>query len=71
MEQFFAVMFKEVGQKRSFLFLLSLTDPDIVRLSKFTDYEINILKNLELEKSHRQGISKEHVAMSLLESQLE
>ena len=43
----------------------------MLRQSKFTDYQIDILKNLALEKLHRQRILKEHVAMSLLESQLE
>ena len=71
MEQFFAVMFEDVGHERSLILLLSLTDPEILRQSKFTDYEIDIIKNLALEKLHRQRILKEHIAMSLLESQLE
>ena len=64
-------MFKDVRHERSLILLLSLTDSDILRQSKFFDYEIEIIKNLALEKLHRQRISKEHIAMSLLESQLE
>ena len=45
MEQFFAVLFEEVRHERSLFLLLSLTDPDILRQSKFTDYEIDIEKN--------------------------
>ena len=46
--------------------MLSLTDPDKVKQSKFTDDEINIIKNLALEKLHRQRKLKEHIAMDLL-----
>ena len=42
-----------------------------MRQSKFTDYEIGIIKNLPLQKLHRQPILEEHVQMSLVESQLE
>ena len=65
------MMFEDVRQERSFILLLSLTDPDILRQSKFTDNEIDIIKNLALEELHRQRILKEHIALSLLESQLE
>ena len=70
MEQYFAVIFEDVRQERSLIILLSLTDPDILRQIKFTDFEIDIIKNLALEKLHRQRFLKEQVAMSLLESQL-
>ena len=71
MGQFFAVLFEDVRHERSLILLLSLTDPDILRQSKITEYEIDSNKELALEKLHRQRILKEHVAMSLLESQLE
>ena len=66
MEQFFATMFEDVRHERSLILLLSLTDPDILKQSKFTDDEINIIKNLALEKLHRQRIFKEYHAVSLL-----
>ena len=47
-------MFEDVRHERSLIILLSLTDPDILRQSKFTDHEISILKDLALEKFHRQ-----------------
>ena len=71
MEAYFAVMFEDVRHERSLILLLSLTDPDILGQSKFTDYEIDFIKNLSLEKLRRQRILKEHIAMSVLESQLE
>ena len=69
MESYFATMFEDVRHERSLILLLSLTDPDILKQSKFTDDEINIIKNLALEKLHRQRILKEHIAMDLLEKQ--
>ena len=69
MEAFFAIN-EDVRHERSFFILLSITDPVTLRQSKFTDYETDIIKNA-LEKLHRQRILKEHVALYLLESQLE
>ena len=67
MEAYFATMFEDIRHERSLLLLLlSLTDPDILKQSKFTDGEINI-KNLALEKFYRQRIIKEYHAVSLLE----
>ena len=68
MEAYFNTIFEDVGHERS-LILLSLTDPDILKQSKFTDDEINKIKNLAPEKLHRQRILKEHIAMDLLEKQ--
>ena len=47
-------MFEDVRHERSLIIILSLTDPDILKQSKFTDHEIDIIKNLALEKLHRQ-----------------
>ena len=69
MEAYFASMFEDVRHERSLILLLSLTDPDILKQSKFTDDEVNIIKSLALEKLHRQRILKEHIAMDLLEKQ--
>ena len=70
MEVFFTTMFEDVRHERSLiLLLLSLTDPDILKQSKFTDDEIYIFKYLALEKLHRQRILKEHIAMDLLEKE--
>ena len=71
MEHYFAVLFEDVRHERSLILLFSLTDLDILRRSKFTDHEIDIINFLALEKLHRQRFLKEPVAMSLLESQLE
>ena len=71
MQQYFSVTFEDVRHEGSSILLISLTDPDKLRQSKFADCETDIIKKLALEKLHRQRILKEHVAMSLLESQLE
>ena len=60
-------MFEGVRLERSLILLLSLTDPDILKQSKITDHGIQNLKNLALEKLHRQRILKEDVAVSLTE----
>ena len=49
--------------------LLSLIEPEILKQSKFTDSEMNIIKDIALDKIHRQRILKEIKAMDLLEKQ--
>ena len=71
MEAYFAVMFEDARHERSLILLLSLTDPGILKQAKFTDHEINIIKNLALEKLHRQRLLKEEVAIDLREAELE
>ena len=56
-------MFEEIRHEISLILLLSLTDPDILIQSKLTDHNIDNLKNLALEKLHRQHILKKHVAV--------
>ena len=56
METYFATIFEEVRHERSLILLLSLTDPDIPKQSRFLNDEINTLKNLALEKLLRQMI---------------
>ena len=69
-EHYLSNLFEDVRHERSLLvLLLSLTDPEILRQSKFTDHAIEIIKNLALEELHRQKILKEYVAMDLLEKQ--
>ena len=58
MEACFATMFEKAKHERTFILLQSLTDPDILKESPFTDHEIISLKNLALEKVHRQLILK-------------
>ena len=69
MEAYFATILEDVRHERSLILLLSLTEPDILKQSKFTDHEIEIIKNLALEKLHRQRIPKESIALDLLEKQ--
>ena len=71
MEACFAVTFEDLRRERSLIFLLSIKDPYILTQSKFTDQEISIIKDLALEKLHRQRILKKQIAIALLESQLE
>ena len=58
MEQYFSNLFEDIRYERSLILLLSLTDHDIVRQSKFFDHEIDIIKKLASEKLHRQNIKR-------------
>ena len=69
MEQYFNTIFEDIRHERSLILLLSLTEPDILKQSKFTDHEIEIIKNIALEKIFRQRHLKEIVALDLLEKQ--
>ena len=69
METFFNNIFEDVRHERSLILLLSLVEPSILKQSNFTDHEIEIIKNLALEKLHRQRVLKKHIAMDLLEKQ--
>ena len=69
MAQYFNTIFEDIRHERSLILLLALVEPDILKQSKFTDDEIEIIKNLALEKLYRQRILKELVAKVLLEKQ--
>ena len=69
MEKFFSNLFEDIRHERLLILYLSLTDPDILKQSKLTDDEIEIIRNLALEKLHGQRILKEHATKDLLEKQ--
>ena len=71
MEQYFNTIFEDVRYERSLILLLSLTEPDILKQSKFTDHEIDIIKNIALEKLFRRKNLKEIIALDMLEKQLD
>ena len=66
MEAYFSNLFEDIRHERSLILLLSLTDPDILKQSKFTNDEIEIIRNIALEKLHRQRKLKELIAMDIL-----
>ena len=69
MEAYFNTIFEDFRHERSLFLLLGLVEPDIMKQSKFTDHEIDIIKNIALQKLHRQRNLKEIVALYLLEKQ--
>ena len=71
MEAYFNTIFEDIRHERNLILLISLVEPDILHQSKFTDHEIQIIKNIALEKLHRQRNLKEVVAMDLLEKQID
>ena len=71
MEQYFNTIFEDIRYEQSLILLLTLASPDILKQSKFTDHEIDNIKNIALEKFHRQRNLKEIIALDLLEKQLD
>ena len=67
MEAYFNTIFEDIRHERSLILLLSLTEPNTLKQSKFTDHEIDIIENIALEKLHRQRNLKEIVALDLIE----
>ena len=67
MEAYFNTIFEDIRYERALILLLSLVEPDILKQSKFTDNEVSIIKDIALEKIHRQRSLKEIIAMDLLE----
>ena len=50
MEAYFNTIFEDIRRERSPILLLSLVEPDILKQSNFLDNEIDIIKNIALEK---------------------
>ena len=46
METYVATIFEDVRHERSLILLLGLVEPDILKQSKFTDHEIDLIKIL-------------------------
>ena len=60
-------MFEDVKHERSLTVSVSLTDPDIIKQSKFTDHEIKYIKTLVSERLHRHRLLRESFALQLLD----
>ena len=67
MEAYFDSLFDDVSHELSLILLLSKAD--ILGKSRFSDHEIEIIKNIALEKLHRQRNLKEVIALEFLEKQ--
>ena len=67
MENYFINLFEDIRHERSLILLLSLTDSNILKQSGFTDNEIEIIKNIALQKLKRQSDLKQYIAMNLIE----
>ena len=71
MEAYFNTIFEDVRHERPLILLLSPTEPIILKQSIFNDHEIDIIKNIALEKLYRQKTLKKIVALDLLEKQID
>ena len=71
METYFNTIFEVVRHERSLLLLLSLVEPSILEQVKFEDHENDIIKDIALQKLHRQRNLEELIALDLLEKQID
>ena len=69
MKQYFNTTFEDVRYERGIILLLSLAEPDILGQSIFLYHEIEIIKNIALEKLCSQRNLKEIIALEFLEKQ--
>ena len=67
MENYFANLFEDIRYERSLILLLSLTDSNILTQYGYKEDEINIIKNIALEKIHRQKQLKDYIRANLIE----
>ena len=67
MESYFVKLFDNIHHERSLILLLSLTDEGILKQAGFLDNEIQIIKNIALQKIKRQVDLKQYIAMILIE----
>ena len=65
MEAYFDSVFDDVSHELSIILLLSKAD--ILGKSRFSDHELENIKNIALEKIHRQRNLKEIIALEFLE----
>ena len=70
MEQNSATIFIDIRHERSLILLLSPVERAKLKQSKFIDDEVDMIKNIALEKLHRQGNLKKIIALDLLEKQI-
>ena len=66
MEAYFNTIFEHIRYERCLILLLGLVESSILKQSKLTDEEINIIKDIALQKLHRQRNLKEIIALDLL-----
>ena len=66
LENYFATMFEDARLEELLKLLLPVTDPDILKQTKFGGQEYLIIKNLAYVYLHRQRILTEYVAVQSL-----
>ena len=68
MEKYFLTLFEDVRYERTLILTLSLTDEGILNQVGFTENEIKIIKDIALQKVHRQRSLKEYKAIEFLDN---
>ena len=68
MEKNFLTLFEDVRYERTLILVLSLTDEGILNQVGFTENERKIIKDIALQKVHRQRSLKEYKAIEFLDN---
>ena len=68
MEKYFLTLFEDVRYERTLILVLSLTDEGILNQVGFTENEIKIIKDIALQRVHRQRSLKEYKAIEFLDN---
>ena len=68
MEKYFLTLFEDVRYERTLILILSLTDEGVLNQAGFTENEIKIIKDIALQKVHRQRSLKEYKAIEFLDN---
>ena len=64
--EYFDSIFEDVRHERSLILLLSIVETDILKPSKFLDHELETIKNIALEKLHRQRNLKRNYSFRII-----
>ena len=68
MENYFISLFEDVRCERILILVLSLTDENILKQSGFTEEDVKTIKNIALNKIHRQRTLKDYKAVEFMGS---
>ena len=71
MEQYSNTNFEDTRYERAVILIFSLVEPDILKQSKFNDHEVEITRDIALQKLNRQRNLKGIAALDLLEKQVD
>ena len=67
MDKYYNLLYDNIFYERQLLLLLSITNPEYLKVKGYTQEDINIIKDIADSKIHRQKLLKEYFARELIE----